>query len=95
MAVYVIGDIEILDSEGYEEYRRQAPASIASHGGRYLVRGGALEVLEGSWLPKRCVVLEFPDRASFSGWWESPEYGALRVIRELTTKSNIVVVEGT
>jgi uncharacterized protein (DUF1330 family) len=94
MAAYVIADIEILDSEGFEEYRRLVPATIAAHGGRYLARGGATEVLEGSWSLKRCIIVEFPDMQRFKAWWSSPEYEPLRVIRQRTTKSHIVVTQG-
>lgn len=94
MAAYVIADIEIIDSAGFEEYRRQVPATIAAHGGRYLARGGATELLEGTWLPKRCVILEFPDMDRFRAWWSSPEYQPLRVLRERTTKSNLIVTQG-
>lgn len=94
MAVYVIASVEVLDAAGYEEYRTQVPASIAAHGGRYLVRGGATEVLEGDWAPARCVILEFPDMARFRDWWSSPEYAALRPIRERTARSQIVVTQG-
>lgn len=94
MAAYVIADIEILDSAGFEEYRRQVPATIAAHGGRYLARGGATEVLEGTWSPKRCIILEFPDMDRARAWWSSPEYTPLRALRERTTKSNLIVTEG-
>ena len=94
MAVYVIGDVDVFDAEGYEEYRRNVPATIAAHGGRYLARGGATQVLEGSWSPSRCVVVEFPDMESFRAWWSSPEYVALRAIRERTAKSKLVVTVG-
>ena len=94
MAAYVIADIEVLDNAGYEEYRRQVPASIAAYGGRYLARGGATEVLEGSWSPKRCVILEFPDMDRFRAWWSSPEYAPLRAIREGTTRSHLIVTQG-
>lgn len=94
MAAYVIADIEIIDSAGFEEYRRQVPATITAHGGRYLARGGATEVLEGTWSPKRCVVLEFPDMDSFRAWWSSPAYLPLRAMRERTTKSNLIVTQG-
>lgn len=94
MPAYVIADIEVVDAAGYEEYRQKVPATIASHGGRYLARGGATEVLEGSWSPKRCVILEFPSMAAFKTWWDSPEYRPLRNIREQTTKSSLVVTQG-
>ena len=94
MAAYVIANIEVTDSAGYEEYRQRAPATIAAYGGRYLARGGATKVLEGSWVPSRCVILEFPDMARFTAWWDSPEYQAIRPIRERTTRSSLVVTEG-
>lgn len=94
MAVYVIADIEVLDAPLFEEYRQKVPATIAAHGGRYLARGGALEVLEGSWSPKRSVLLEFPDMARFRAWWDSPEYIPLRELRQRATRSNLVVTQG-
>ena len=78
----------------YETYRQQVPATIAAFGGRYLVRGGALTVLEGTWSPKRCVILEFPSMAQLKAWYDSPAYVPLRAIRERSTKSNLVMVEG-
>ena len=61
---------------------------------RYLARGGATRVLEGSWSPKRCVVLEFPTMQQFETWWNSPEYQPLRALRERTTRSHLIVTEG-
>ena len=94
MSAYVIADVEVLDSAAYEEYRQKVPATIAAFGGRYLVRGGALTALEGDWLPKRCVILEFPSMAQLKAWYASPEYTPLIAIRERTTKSMLVMVEG-
>ena len=94
MAVYVIADVEVVDRDGYEEYRQQVPATIAAYGGRYLARGGATEVLEGTWSPKRCIILEFPDMAGFQARWTSPEYVPLRALRERTTKSHLVLTQG-
>lgn len=94
MAAYVIADIDVTDRDGFAEYQQKVPATIAAYGGRYLVRGGASEVLEGSWSPKRSVVLEFPSMAQLKTWYNSPEYRPLIAIRERTTRSNLVVVEG-
>ena len=94
MSAYVIADVEVLDSAAYEAYRQKVPATIAAFGGRYLVRGGALTVLEGDWSPKRCVILEFPSMAQLQAWYDSPAYVPLRAIRERTTKSRLVMVEG-
>ena len=94
MTGYGIADIEVLDPTGYEAYRQQVPATIAAYGGRYLARGGATEVLEGDWSPRRCVILEFPSMAQLKAWWDSPEYQPLRAIRERTTRSKLVATEG-
>ena len=60
MPAYVVVQIDIHDPATYERYKAMAPPSIAAYGGRYVVRGGASEVLEGTWRPPRLVVLEFP-----------------------------------
>ena len=94
MPAYLIADVEVLDAAGYEAYRQQVPATIAAHGGRYIARGGATEVLEGDWLPKRCVLIEFPSMGRLKAWYDSPEYVPLRAIRERTTKSKLIATEG-
>ena len=94
MAAYLIANIEVTDPAGYEEYKKQAPATIAAHGGRYLTRGGAKEVLEGDWAPNRVVILEFPNMATLKTWYDSPEYRPLHQVRQRTTKSSVVAVEG-
>lgn len=94
MPVYLIADIEVTDPVGYEEYKKHVPAIIAAHGGRYLARGGASEVLEGTWRPKRSAIIEFPDLASMKAFWESAEYRPLRALRERCANSDLVVVQG-
>lgn len=94
MAAYIVADIEVTDSAAYDEYREHVPAIIAAHGGRYLVRGGASEVLEGTWQPGRSVILEFPNMAALKAFWASPEYRPLRAIRERAARSNLVAFEG-
>ena len=94
MPAYLIADIEVTDPVGYEEYKKRVPAIIAAHGGRYLARGGANEVLEGTWWPRRSAIIEFPSLASLKAFWESPEYQPLRELRERSAKSNLVAIEG-
>ena len=94
MTAYLIGDVEVLDKVAYEEYRQKVPATISAYGGRYIARGGATEVLEGGWVPKRCVLIEFPSMAQLKVWWDSPEYVPLRAIRQRATRSNLIAVEG-
>ena len=94
MAAYVIVDIEVTDPAGFDEYRQRVPATLAAHEGRFLVRGGALEVVEGSWRPRRLVVLEFPSLAQARRWYDSEEYREPKAMRLRTSKANIVFVEG-
>ena len=94
MPAYVIVETNISDQEQYERYRDAAPASIAAHGGRYLVRGGELAVFEGEWNPTRVVVLEFPDLETAKRWYASEEYGEARKLRDGAAALNMVAVEG-
>jgi uncharacterized protein (DUF1330 family) len=94
MAAYALVNVEITDSAGFAEYRKLVPASIARFGGRFLTRGGAMEVLEGEWMPKRLVILEFPDLATIKAWYQSAEYQQLLEIRRSTATSDFVVIDG-
>jgi uncharacterized protein (DUF1330 family) len=95
MPAYVIVEIEILDPTGYEEYKKQAGASVEKYGGKYIVRGGKAEVLEGDWQPKRLVVLEFESMERAKEWLNCEEYREPRKMRHRTAKTNMIVVEGT
>jgi uncharacterized protein (DUF1330 family) len=94
MKAYVIVDIEVQDQAVYEKYKALAPPAIAAHGGRYLARGGRTEVLEGTWSPKRAVVLEFPSVEKARAWWASAEYAEGKVLRQACARTNMIVVEG-
>ncbi|HYC87966.1 MAG TPA: DUF1330 domain-containing protein [Thermoanaerobaculia bacterium] len=94
MAGLIIVDIEVTDPVRYEEYKRLASAAIAAHGGRYLVRGGASEVLDGDWTPRRLVVLEFDSVEKAKAWRDSPEYAQAKQVRESCARANMIVVEG-
>jgi len=94
VASYLIVDIEITDPERYAEYVAAVPATIARYGGRYLVRGGKTEVLEGSWAPRRVVVLEFATFERAKEWWASEEYRGSRTLRQSASVTNMVLVEG-
>jgi uncharacterized protein (DUF1330 family) len=94
MPAYLIADIDITDPAGYEEYRKRVPALIAAHGGRYLVRGGSIEALEGSWAPTRIAVIEFPDMAALKAFHDSPAYRPLIELRHRTARSKLIAVEG-
>jgi uncharacterized protein (DUF1330 family) len=94
MAAYVIVDLEVTDPARYDEYRQRVPATLAAYGGRFLVRGGALEVVEGNWRPRRLVVLEFPSLAQARRWYDSAEYREPKAMRLSASKANMILVEG-
>jgi uncharacterized protein (DUF1330 family) len=94
MAAYLVADIEITDAEGYQEYRRTVGASIAAFGGRFLARGGVVEVLEGEWSPQRLVIVEFPSMERLRAWYDSPEYAPALALRKRTSVSGLVMTEG-
>jgi len=95
MAGYVIGDVEVLDVEGYGEYRRQFNAILARYGGRLVVNGGAAETMEGNWVPRRLVVLEFPSAERARACLASPEYAQIAPIRYQNARTHfLTIVEG-
>lgn len=94
MSAYVIVEIDVHDPAGYEDYKKLASATIAARGGKYLVRGGKTEVLEGDWQPKRIVVLEFPSTDAAKEWLNCEEYREPRKMRHATAKTNMILVEG-
>ena len=94
MPAYVIYQGEVFDPERYEEYKRLVAPNIAAAGGRYLVRGGQAEALEGELPGGRTVVVEFPTMQAAEDWYRSEEYSAIRKVREGAARANIYVVEG-
>jgi len=94
MSAYIHGNIEVTDPTLYETYRRDVPAVLAAHGGRFLVRGGAMTVLEGDVAPTRQVILEFPDMAHLKAFYTSPEYQRLVAIRQRASTGTLVAIEG-
>ena len=94
MPAYLIADVEVHDPDIYAEYRRQVLPLIQQYGGRFIVRGGAHEVLEGAWKPQRIVVIEFPDMATLKTWYNSPEYAKLIALRQGVSRGSLIAVEG-
>jgi uncharacterized protein (DUF1330 family) len=94
MPAYVIVDIQIQDSAGYDEYRKVVGASLARYGGKFLVRGGAIDVLEGNWNPERIVILEFDSAARARAWYDSEEYRLPKQLRMRASTANVIAVEG-
>ena len=94
MPAYLLARIEVRDAAGFDAYREAVVPVIAAYGGRYLVRGGALEVKEGAPPPGRLVVVEFPDMAAAQAFYGSAEYAPVLKLRLNSTASEVVLVEG-
>ncbi len=92
---YVIAEAKVTDAEAYEGYKMLAQAAIAQYGGRYVVRGGAIEQLEGKWTgAPRLVIVEFDSVELAKQFYDSPEYRAAREARAGAASMNMLVVEG-
>lgn len=94
MPAYVIVETIITDPEQYEHYKTAASAAITAAGGRYLVRGGELAVLEGDWEPTRLVVVEFEDLAAAKRWYEAELYQEAKEVRQGAAHMRMVAVQG-
>jgi uncharacterized protein (DUF1330 family) len=94
MPAYIIVETDIHDPEQYERYKEASPGAVAAGGGRFLVRGGELAVLEGDWQPKRLVLLEFDDLDAAKRFYESPAYQEAKRLREGAADLNMVAVQG-
>ncbi len=94
MAGYMIADVNVTDPAGFEEYRQLVSATIEAYGGRYIVRGGAVEPVEGEWNPRRLVVVEFDSVARAKEWYYSEEYAGPKAIRHSSARANAIFVEG-
>jgi uncharacterized protein (DUF1330 family) len=94
MAAYVISDVEIRDPVLVDRYRLLAQATIAKYGGRYLVRGGAIEPVEGGWTPRHVVIVEFPTMEKAREWYRSPDYAEALAVRQTALDRRLIFVEG-
>jgi uncharacterized protein (DUF1330 family) len=94
MSAYVLVQVDVNDPVRYEDYKRLVPASLAKYGGRFVVRGGKTETLEGTWSPKRLVMVEFPDVDRAKAWWASADYAEAKALRQATSHTEMIVVEG-
>ena len=94
MTAYVIFDVEVTNPVEYEGYKQLAAPTVALYGGKYIVRGGQTETLEGNWSPKRIVVLQFENIERAKAWINSQEYSEARALRNKYAASKAIVVEG-
>jgi uncharacterized protein (DUF1330 family) len=91
---YIIANVEIHDEAAYEAYRTHVPATIEAYGGRFVVRGGPIERLEGDWEPSRIVVLEFPSVERAREWWASEEYREPKALRQAASTGTLLLLQG-
>jgi uncharacterized protein (DUF1330 family) len=94
MPAYVFANIRVSDPIVYERYTRIVPGTIESFGGRYLARGGRVEVLEGDIEPGRTIILEFPTFEDAERWYASEEYCAAKAVRQTCAKGELIIVDG-
>jgi uncharacterized protein (DUF1330 family) len=94
MAAYIVAEVTITDPQGFEAYRQMVPATLAKYGGKFVVRGGRTEKLEGNWEPKRLVVIEFESAERAKQWWASEDYREAKALRQHTAQTNLLVIEG-
>lgn len=94
MAAYIIVEVDVHNPQEYEEYKALTPASLQPFNGKFIVRGGAAETLEGDWQPKRMVVLEFPTKQAAKAWWSSDEYAPAKALRQRTATTQMILMEG-
>lgn len=96
MSAFIMADVEVEDMAAYQQsgYLEAVPVIAARYGGRYRARGGELVRLEGDWLPKRMIIIEFPDMQKLRAFYESEEYRPWREVRHRLATSSIVAVDG-
>ena len=94
MKAYIIVDVDVTDPVQYEDYKKMTPPSLVPFEGKFIVRGGATETLEGDWKPNRFVMLEFPSLEKAKAWWASDSYAPAKKLRQSTAKTKMIVVEG-
>ena len=94
MTGYVIAQIDVTDQAAYDEYKQQVPATVAAYGGEFVVRGGAMDVLEGEAPYPRLVIVKFPSVEQARRWYESAEYAGPLALRKSASRGNLFLVEG-
>lgn len=94
MPAYIILDVAIHDPEAYEAYKKLSGPALAAGGGRFLVRGGRTETLEGDWDPERIIVLEFDSMEQARAWYDSDGYREAKGIRHRASTGRMLLVDG-
>ena len=94
MAAYIVVQVDVKDPVRYDEYRKMVKPTLDAFGGRFLVRGGEVENLEGGWKPARFIIIAFDSAAQARSWWDSEEYAPAKALRQDTTHTEMILVEG-
>ena len=94
MSAYIIVDVKIHDPKRYEDYKQLTPPSLIPFEGKFIVRGGATETLEGDWDPGRIVMVQFPSAEKARAWWSSDSYAPAKALRQATSVTKMILVEG-
>lgn len=94
MSGYIFVQVDVKDPARYEVYKQMVQPTLDAYGGRFLIRGGTVENLEGDWHPTRLVALEFDTVERAKAWWSSAEYAEAKALRQATTHTRMIVVEG-
>ena len=94
MPAYIIVEVKVKNHKEYENYKKLVSPSLDVYGGKFIVRGGKVETLEGGWEPERIVILEFENASKAKAWWGSLEYSEAKKLRYKTADSKMIVVEG-
>ena len=95
MSAYAMFDnVEVHDPRGLADYKERVQEVVARYGGRYVVLGGEVDLVEGDWRPTFPVMIEFPDIDAARAWYDSPEYAALKALRQASARANGVLIAG-
>ena len=94
MPAYMVVQLKVTDPDRFARYREAVPGVVRQFGGRYIVRGGAVETLEGSHDGRRLVLFEFPSVEAIKRFWHSPEYAKVKPLRENAAELDAWAVPG-
>ena len=93
-SAYILADVDVTDPQQYEQYKKLSTLAMQAHGAEVCVRGGAVQVLEGDWSPRRVVLLKFPTPEKARAFYDSAEYGAAKAARQGAAVMRMVLIEG-
>jgi len=94
MAAFIIFEVDVKDHQSYAKNRDLIQPTLDPYGGKFLIRGGRVECLEGTWNPERLVIVEFPNVEKAKKWWASDTYSLAKKVRQESTDTNMILVEG-